>query len=256
MSKPSRKTTRTREPKAATNASPPKPTTDADADARSPIAKPEPASLCKDRKAARYYHRHGLLAGAYHMAIQQGLGKLVGAMGDDLRETAMIYVIDTVERMKPRDPMEEMLVAQAVMAHVRALHLSSLAPQQTQVGNVRVTNEYADRASNTFRRLMLALAEYRKPPRVGDSYTAIGQANIAGQQVVVNGGQENGNATNEQGSDQQGTGHDAIDHDAPTNATHTPPALSAEPRGPGIPPSIGKPDEALGAIHRAEDGRR
>ena len=110
--------------------------------------------------------------------------------------------------------------------------------------SIRTIHEYADRASNTFRRLMLILAEYRKPPRVGDSFTAIGQANIAGQQVVVNGGQENGNATNEQGSDQQGTGHDAIDHDAPTNATHTPPALSAEPRGPGIPPSLGSSDPA------------
>ena len=31
---------------------------------------------------------------------------------------------------------------------------------------------------------MLALGEYRRPPKVGPNYTAIGHANIAGQQVV------------------------------------------------------------------------
>ena len=63
-------------------------------------------------------------------------------------------------------------------------------------------NDSADKASNTFRRLMLALAEYRRPPRAGDTFSAIQQANIAGQQVVQNCKSEKSkseNPTNEQG---------------------------------------------------------
>lgn len=79
-------------------------------------------------------------------------------MRDDIKETALFDVIDTVERMRPRDPIGEMLGSQTVMVHIRDLHPVSFAPQQEIVGNVRVVSQYADRTSNTFRRLMRALA--------------------------------------------------------------------------------------------------
>ena len=146
--------------------------------------------------------------------------------------------------MAPRDPAEEMLIVQMLMAHARVMHLTSVANGQERLEPLRIVNEYADRASNTFRRLMLALAEYRKPPRGGDSFTAIKQANIAGQQVVMNGKTSaDEKATNEQGTDIR------------AEPDKAPQALPAEPRRPGIPACIGPAREAVGAIHGAADTR-
>jgi len=106
--------------------------------------------------------------------------------GLDLDQSAMVFANDMIERMAPRDPVEEALVVEMLMAHVRVLHLTYLANQQTDLDALRITNEYADRASNTYRRLVKAFDEHRRPPRSGSSFTAVQQANIAGHQVVVN----------------------------------------------------------------------
>ena len=83
---------------------------------------------------------------------------------------------------------------------------------------------------------MLALAEYRRPRRGGDTFTAIRQANIAGQQVVQNGEiRASENATNEQG------------------AAEAAKALPADPGGAGVLAGLGCPRDAVGAGHRAED---
>ncbi|MGH7133396.1 MAG: hypothetical protein ACREJO_15810 [Phycisphaerales bacterium] len=95
---------------------------------------------------------------------------------------AIGHVKDIVEGLNPRDPAEEMLA----LTHSRILHLTSMSNQQTDIESLRAINEYIDRACNTYRRLMLALAEYRRPARQPDTFTAIRQANIAGQQVVQN----------------------------------------------------------------------
>lgn len=222
------------------------------ADAQSkPKHKPNEVHLSADpntdAESARLVHMEAMLGGVYMRSIGPRIREMFADF--NLSESAMLYARQMLERMAPRDPMEEMLISQALLAHARVMHLTSLANSQERLESIRTIHEYADRASNTYRRLMLALAEYRKPPKAGDSYTAIGQANIAGQQVVVNG--ENKNATNEQGCDQRGTGHDTIEHDGPADA---PQALPAEPRGPGIPPSVGSPDATVGAVHRPEDG--
>lgn len=89
-----------------------------------------------------------------------------------------------------------------LFTHARLVHLSSLANKQTRVEWAAMMNAAADRAANTFRRQMLALAEYRRPSRRagGDSFTAIGQANIAAQQVIQNNAPGiHEKATNEQG---------------------------------------------------------
>jgi hypothetical protein len=91
-----------------------------------------------------------------------------------------------------------MLVVQLVLTHARVLHLSDLANRQQGMEQIRTVHEYTDRASNTFRRLMLTLAEYRRPPSA-TSFTAIRQANIANQQVVQNHENFGTKATNEQG---------------------------------------------------------
>jgi hypothetical protein len=125
-------------------------------------------------------------------------GETVGE-GADLRVTTQRFVDDCVERMAPGDPVEELLISQLLLTHGRVVRLSHLAQQKLSYDEIRNLNELADRASNTYRKLMLALAEYRRPAR-GSSITAIQQANIANEQVVMNGStNESKNATNEQG---------------------------------------------------------
>src|SRR5450432_232553 len=100
-------------------------------------------------------------------------------IGQQMEEIAA----DLIRRMEPRDPVEEMLVAQMVWMHGRVVQLTRIASAQKNLEWSALMNEQADRAANLFRRQMLALAEYRRPRK--RSFTAIKQANIAGQQVVT-----------------------------------------------------------------------
>ena len=65
------------------------------------------------------------------------------------------------------------LLAQTLMTHARIIRLNTLAVTQTTESAVRALNEAADRVTNTYRRLMQGLADYRRPPRTGDVITAI-----------------------------------------------------------------------------------
>jgi len=198
-----------------------------------------------DPEAAYRVHTAGLASGAYANALVPRFGKMFGDV--NLTKSAITHVDELIRRMAPRDPMEEMLIIEALMTHARVLHLTRLANMQTDLKQIRVVNEYADRASNTYRRQMLALAEYRKPPKAGDSFTSIRQANISQRQVVVNGGSDGKeNATNEQGG--------PSDDWSPSERRHAPKALPAEPRGPRLAQSLSGPHEAVGAVHRPEDG--
>lgn len=159
-------------------------------------------------------------------------GVAVGPIVGSAREfEASEHARDVIDRMAPRDPAEEMLVAQMLFAHARAMHLSQLATRQTDAEAVRIANEYADRASNTYRKLLLALAEYRRPARSIEALTVVAQANIAGEQVVQNHAQI---ATNELGS--------APPRDARRSRAAVEAAVSALVDGIGFAPS-GNPGE-------------
>lgn len=211
---------------------PTKPTTPTD-------AKPAPITVRvngnpdTDPKAAHAIHGKTIAGVVYANALRQ---RIAGMFPEPMAQSAMLYVDDLIERMAPRDPAEEMLVVQLVLTHARVLHLTDAANRQERLESIRTIHEYADRASNTYRRLMLALAEYRRPTAPA-TFTAIKQANIAGQQVIQN--HENRNATNEVG-------------DKP----HAPPALPADTGGIGFPAFIRPAGEALDAIHRPTDARR
>jgi hypothetical protein len=197
-----------------------------------------------DDPAAAHLVHLGAVAGAvYSNGVSERLAAQFKSW--DLGESGLTFVLGLIEKMAPRDPLEEMLVVQALMAHLRAMHLSDLSWKQVETENVKAVNEYADRASNTFRRLMLALAEYRRPPRAGDSFTAIRQANIAGRQVVMNAENPAGSPSNEQGC------HDGATQSRDARPTALPPLAG----GAGLAPGLGGAGEALGAVHRAEDGR-
>jgi hypothetical protein len=169
-------------------------------------------------------------------------------LGDKRKPQARAYARDVIDRMAPRDAAEEMLVAQLLFAHARVMRLTEMANHQSNLESLRVLHEYADRASNTYRRLMLALAEYRRPPRTGDTFAVVKQANIAGQQVVQNYENSTKIATNEQGI-----------NPAPANAGDgrstpaDPPSLPADSDRLGCPAIDRTACEAVDALHRPKN---
>lgn len=186
-----------------------------------------------------HYARFGrvLTGGVYSRCLEDILGPdHVVATGNQAK--------DAIIRMAARDPAEEMLIQQLVLAHGRVQRLTAILGSETKIDAIRVVAEHAERASNTYRRLMLALAEYRSPPRTGDTFAVVKQANFAQQQVIQNQENQNGNATNEQGCSvgERGTC-------AP--AAQNPAALPAESKGPQLPSFFRPQGEALGTVNRS-----
>lgn len=185
-----------------------------------------------DPHAAREVHGKAVAGAVYGNALRQ---RIAAMFSGPIAQSAMLYVDDLVDRMAPRDPAEEMLVIQMVLAHARVLHLTDLANRQERLVSIRAINEHADRASNTFRRLMLALSDYRRP-RAPAAFTAIRQANIAGQQVIQN--HETQNTPNELGF-------------LPLSPQALPPFVG----GAGCAPCGGPAGEAVDPVHRPSHAR-
>lgn len=236
----------TKRPKPATNASPrpgkpgarisPKSTKPA---ARSSSLPTKPAATPPD---ARYAHGCQVPAAIYRSAIERLLGHQLESVPD-----AGQYVKAVIADMAPRDPVEEMAITQLLLAHVRAMHLTSMTNQPLDLHTMRTIHEYADRASNTFRRLMLALAEYRRPPRTGDTFAVVKQANIAHQQVIQNHENSNTNPTNEQGC-VRAVGTPTPEHTAAA-------ALPAHPGGAEGSACVRPAREAVDEVHRTANAR-
>ena len=152
----------------------------------------------RDPKIGKQVHINIMTNAVHSNGLSNRIGRLI--KGIDLEQTSDGFVEHVFNGMKPQDPAEEMLVSQLVLAHTRAMHLADMAMNQRNIDQIRIINEFADKASNTYRRLMLALDEYRRPRKGGDSYTQIQQANIANQQIVDNWEvSDEKNTTNEQG---------------------------------------------------------
>jgi hypothetical protein len=193
-------------------------------------------------EGARKLHSSSLPGVVYGMALIPILGKEGG-------KDASAYARDVISRMEPRDPAEEMLVAQMLFAHARVLRLTELTQDAATPDALRVIHEYADRASNTYRRLMLALADYRRPFRSGDTIAVMQQANIASQQVI----HTNEIRTNEQGIERCiGAGSPAN----PGNLLEAAPTISSESAGTGLPQGFSEVFETMGIVHRAKDRKR
>lgn len=191
--------------------------------------------------AAARLHTAVLTGAVYANGLESGGITAIFSDADPSGQSALLHVEETLRRMQPRDPAEEMLVSQLVLLHLRVLALTRLACKATTLEEIGSLNEYADRASNTYRRLMLGLADYRRPPRAGDSFTAIRQANIAQQQVVQN-VQHEGKATNEQGGAGAGVASKA--------------PVPTKPRRARISPGHSKEGSALDEIHGTKNRGR
>ena len=170
---------------------------------------------------------------------------LIPIVGKDGGKEAFNYARDVISRMAPRDAAEEMLVAQLLFAHARVLRLTEMTQHATTVEMIRVIHEYADRASNTYRRLMLALAEYRRPFRTGDTIAVVQQANITNQQVV----HAHENRTNEQGFERRGDAGVAANDDAAT-------PLPIESVGTDFLAGLSEALETMGIVHGSKDRGR
>jgi hypothetical protein len=198
------------------------------------------------REAFTHDFPAGVLEAAWPFAIS-GTGDGDEAM---TRAYAARYLADTLKRMKAADPVEEMLVTQMVWTHARLSRLTRISSQQsTKV--LSAIAEACDSASNTYRRLMLALVEYRNPKRNAATITSVRQTNIAEQQVIQ---QQNATAAaeaaaqpekeNEKGSNKKGSAE-------PAAAA----ALLPDGSGAGFVAEFGTAGEAVAVDAGAADGR-
>jgi hypothetical protein len=136
----------------------------------------------KDSKSLAPTRGHGdLLAELAYVFQSDKMGLAQGP----LFEAAAFATANFQEQMRPKDALERLALAQALMAHGRVACLTKLAATKTDVPSIIAINEACDRATATFVRLMRAINEYRQPPRPGTT-VSIGQANLAQQQVVQN----------------------------------------------------------------------
>jgi hypothetical protein len=110
----------------------------------------------------------------------------------------------------------------------RRFALSRLSMDEGDAVARRLFSEEYERAANLYRRQMLALHEYRQPPR--GAFVSVRQANIAGQQVVQ-----------QQIEGDLGDAYEELSTD-----TRRPLALAA-----GCPTK-----SAVASVDRAEDGTR
>lgn len=170
--------------------------------------------------------------------MQPFIGRSSNEDGELRRRAAEHFVGGIKDTVQPRDALEEMLVVQMAWTHARLARLSAIANDQTATTNVRVLNDACDRAAGTFRRQMLALAEYRRPPRT-ENFVAIKQANVAAQQVVQNVQNQNSNLQNPVASNEQGL---------------SPAALPPVAHRPEIPTRNGQAKQAVADEHRPSDG--
>ena len=155
------------------------------------------------------------------------------------------YPADVIADLKPQDSLDEMLIHQALCIQERMKYLSLMATQQIDAKSMMQVSEAADRAANTFRRIVLAYDERRRPPQQSGSYTRIGQANFATQQVVQNGEADKRiprNIANEQGS----TGEQAQHGSQQTD-------LLPEQGREGITAGGGHAESTLASEHRPEN---
>lgn len=166
------------------------------------------------------------------------------APNDDLHKSALYYLEQYLDEMKPRNPAERMLAIQMRWVHLRIGRLLQVAesPANYDLELFKGVSEAIDKLLNTSRRLMKTWDEMRTPRPI--QFIKGSQVNMAEQQVVANGPVQSktpeGDRANEQGFVEQ----------APTQA------LPLEPPGPIFTSSIGSEEQAVDAEHGSTDAGR
>lgn len=115
-----------------------------------------------NRKQAKAMHGKAMPNALY-------ASSLMNLMKGRFDENAKLYAQTVHEEMNPRDPAEAMLISQMLFAHAQVQHLTNLLGARPSVEGIRVIAEYTKKASNTYRRHMLAHAEKWRQPNSGDT---------------------------------------------------------------------------------------
>lgn len=148
------------------------------------------------------------------------------------------FVQHALKEMKPRDPIERMLVTQLLWTHARIAYLSWQASCLKHADYIAVLNHAVDGAMNAFRRHTAALAEYRRPAKQTGQITSIRQANIAQNQIVQ-----------QQVAPKKLTNEQGLNHASKA-------IVQADPKRLPAPPAGGKSTKAVVAKHRPAKRRR
>jgi hypothetical protein len=107
------------------------------------------------------------------------------SLGPALLEAAGLGAMGFQEHMQSKDGLEGLAISQLLVTHGRVMWLSKLLTEQTNTKAITAISASIDSALSTFVRLMRALDEYRRP-RAANTTVSIGQANVAGNQLVQN----------------------------------------------------------------------
>lgn len=212
----------------------------------------ESADLQHDKAARHALHGSILTGGIYHSLLHYLVNDVWGSgtsLSNSTTATSVLAAGDFLRMMKPRDAMEELLLSQVLWTHGRIALLTNAMAYKRDVDDLARLGEMIERASNTFRRQMLTLAEYRRPAAVRGPVTSIEQANIAGQQIIMNqGAKENENTTNEQGCS-------AVPIVGALPAGGREAALSVDTSGARSAAGVSLPCEALEPVDRPQNRR-
>lgn len=215
------------------------------------IIRPQSRESPRRCKIARKQLHGETLAGRVYLSLLEPTLKSTWGeetrLYDDTCATSVLNAGDFIRSMKPRDAMEELLLSQVLWIHGRIASLTQRVATEEEMTEVERLNGMIERAHNTFRRQMLTLAEYRRPAAVRGSGTSIKQANIAGQQIIMNQeARDNENTTNEQGCP-------AVPIAGSLPAKEQGSTLPFDPSGTRITQSGGPTGAAMATIDRAQN---
>lgn len=148
-----------------------------------------PASAGADAQRRRQLlHTHALSGAAYAQALRGGATTPPGnPLSRELADTAMLHAADVRLGAADGDVLVGMLADHMLLTHARILHLTQLAMKQKTLADMQIAHEACDRASNTYRRQLLALRQCQRVAQpAAPAATAVQQTFVAGQQIVNN----------------------------------------------------------------------
>ena len=132
-----------------------------------------------------------------------------------------------------------------LLVHGRVAWLSKLLPAQSDAASLGIVSEACERTLGSFIRLMRAIREHREPKN-SSTTVSIGQANVAGQQVVQN-------LMKEERREKENDEQTRIMRE--TGATSTPPLPANEGRI-ALPADRHSTKPAVDKKHGSKNGRR
>ena len=166
------------------------------------------------------------------------------SLGPELLEAAGLGAISFQEHMQSKDGLERLAISQLLVTHGRVMWLSKLLTEQTKTKAIATLSASIDSALSTFARLIRALDEYRRP-RGANTTVSIGQANVAGNQLVQN--IQNQEVTPKYGNQTKS---------APDQAAINTEIVPADTRGIALTPNGHQPKAPMDKKHGTKKPRR